>query len=122
RIAYTRNYFEGNKKTKSLEESQPRTSSSCSSTSEDSFVHIVEPSSSSTSSTWSSCFGDIKEGNLKKMSETTPVSFVVGEPDPDADEELEFGDSFPIEGNDNNYQAQQLSVPPGLVERRKRLR
>ncbi|XP_014612049.1 PREDICTED: acetyl-CoA carboxylase isoform X3 [Polistes canadensis] len=58
-----------------------------------------------------------------KMSETTPVSFVVGEPDPDADEELEFGDSFPIEGNDaNNPQTQQLSVPPGLVERRKRLR
>ncbi|KAI4477599.1 hypothetical protein M0804_012716 [Polistes exclamans] len=145
RIAYTRTCFEGNQKKKSSEESQPRTSSSSSSSSasssssslcsrrkEDNFVSIVEPPSSSSSisssffssstSFWSIHSGDIKEDKLK-MSETTPVSFVVGEPDPDADEELEFGDSFPIEGNDvNNPQTQQLSVPPGLVERRKRLR
>ncbi|KAL2715955.1 acetyl-CoA carboxylase isoform X1 [Vespula squamosa] len=98
----------GNEK-KRPEESQPRISSS--STSEDEIVHIVEPSS-----------GDNKEDN-SEMSETTPVSFVVGEPDPDAEEELEIGDSFPIDGNDgNSLQGQQFSIPPGLVERRKRLR
>lgn len=51
------------------------------------------------------------------MSET-PVSFVVGGPDPS--EELETEDSFPGQGNDG-YQ-QQPSIVPGLVERRKRLR
>ncbi|KAF7409690.1 hypothetical protein HZH68_004071 [Vespula germanica] len=101
--------FEGNEKEKP-EESQPRISSS-SSTSEEEIVHIVEPSS-----------GDNREDNFE-MSETTPVSFVVGEPDPDAEEELEIGDSFPIDGNDgNSLQGQQFSIPPGLVERRKRLR
>nr|KAF7431546.1 hypothetical protein H0235_004470 [Vespula pensylvanica] len=99
----------GNEKEKP-EESQPRISSS-SSTSEEEIVHIVEPSS-----------GDNREDNFE-MSETTPVSFVVGEPDPDAEEELEIGDSFPIDGNDgNSLQGQQFSIPPGLVERRKRLR
>nr|XP_050846901.1 acetyl-CoA carboxylase isoform X2 [Vespula vulgaris] len=103
------NTLTGNEKEKP-EESQPRISSS-SSTSEEEIVHIVEPSS-----------GDNREDNFE-MSETTPVSFVVGEPDPDAEEELEIGDSFPIDGNDgNSLQGQQFSIPPGLVERRKRLR
>lgn len=102
-------YFEGNEKGRP-EELQPRISSS-SSTSEDEIVHIVEPSS-----------GD-NSGDNSEMSETTPVSFVVGEPDPDAEEELEIGDSFPIDGHGGNSpQVQQFSIPPGLVERRKRLR
>lgn len=69
------------------------------------------------------------------MSEA-PVSFVVGEPeheaepqsepDPGSDpgEYQEIEDSFPSESGDSatNLQAQITSVAPGLAERRKRLR
>lgn len=51
-----------------------------------------------------------------KMTETS-VSFVLGDPDPK--EELEIEDSFPEpEANDRIQQP----ILPGLVERRKRLR
>ncbi|XP_046476133.1 acetyl-CoA carboxylase isoform X3 [Neodiprion pinetum] len=46
-----------------------------------------------------------------------PVSFVVGDPDPD--EELEIDDRFP--GSEGNASAMQ-PILPGLAERRKRLR
>ncbi|XP_054001700.1 uncharacterized protein LOC128888659 isoform X3 [Hylaeus anthracinus] len=55
------------------------------------------------------------------MSEN-PVSFVVGDPDADPNEELEIEDSFPDEGSDLNVLQAQQNVLPGLVERRKRLR
>lgn len=61
------------------------------------------------------------------MSET-PVSFVVGEPDPDPgpdpSEVLEIQDSFPSEGDEiAGLQSQvQPNVLTGVVERRKRLR
>ncbi|XP_014484263.1 PREDICTED: acetyl-CoA carboxylase isoform X1 [Dinoponera quadriceps] len=58
----------------------------------------------------------------REMSET-PVSFVVGEPDPS--EVLEIQDSFPSEGGEIaglQSQVQPLNVATGLVERRKRLR
>ncbi|XP_012280846.1 acetyl-CoA carboxylase isoform X2 [Orussus abietinus] len=56
-----------------------------------------------------------RDGGLDRMAE--PVSFVVGDPDPC--EELEIEDSFPGEGNDGSQPQPAL---PGLVERRKRLR
>lgn len=55
---------------------------------------------------------------------TTPVSFVVGEPDTDAEEKLENEDSFPDDMHEtmtSNVPIQQTPLP-GLVERRKRLR
>ncbi|XP_076618553.1 acetyl-CoA carboxylase isoform X2 [Colletes latitarsis] len=60
------------------------------------------------------------------MSEN-PVSFVVGDPDADPNEELEIEeleteDSFPDEGSEYSVLQAQQNVLPGLVERRKRLR
>ena len=49
--------------------------------------------------------------------EESPVSFVLGDPDPNEEQETE--DSFPSHTND---MMQQQPVLPGLVERRKRLR
>lgn len=63
---------------------------------------------------------------MKEMSET-PVSFVVGDPEldpdpgPDPNEVQEIEDIFPSEGSDNANSQTNLA-PPGLVERRKRLR
>lgn len=51
-----------------------------------------------------------------------PVSFVVGDPDADPNEELEIEDSFPDEGSDLSFLQPPQNVIPGLVERRKRLR
>lgn len=68
------------------------------------------------------CINRSRSARAKEMSET-PVSFVVGDPDPnpsdtDPSEVQEIEDIFPSESNDNG----NLQIAPGLVERRKRLR
>lgn len=53
-----------------------------------------------------------------------PVSFLVGDAEEEAGEELETGDSFPDDGlqNDHHHQQQQQQLANGLLERRRRLR
>ena len=82
---------------------------------EDKNVNVI-PARVDESNTVISKTREVKK-HVRTMSET-PVSFVVGDPDPC--EELENEDSFPSDGNDGIQQ--QPLIVPGLVERRKRLR
>lgn len=60
-----------------------------------------------------------KEADKNMAKSGDPVSFVVGDPEPD--EELETEDRFPGSESDPRIN-QQSNLLPGLAERRKRLR
>lgn len=104
---YTREcVFEGN-----IERASERASSGTAESSEET-VHRIDSS---------------RSARAKEMPET-PVSFVVGDPEPDPNHDTdpsevqEIEDSFPSEGSDNGNLQMHINAVAGLVERRKRLR